>query len=121
MSDSRLTLPEVTAHIAAHASGADLTRIGEVVKERRKALATMAAARVTVGAEVEIANISPTYYTGKRGTVEAIERGAARVKFNAESTNELRFARSRKISVPDCVAEWTPLAMFPLTCLRVID
>ncbi|MFJ5218791.1 hypothetical protein ACIP98_29235 [Streptomyces sp. NPDC088354] len=121
MSDSTLSLSEVTAHIAAHASEADLTRIGEVIKDRRKALGAIAAAKVTVGAEVEIVNLSPADYNGKRATVRSITQGAATLQFNTESTSELRFARSRKINVPDGVTEWTPTVWFPLSCLRVID
>lgn len=118
MSDT-LTLSEVTAHIAAHATEGDLDRVLDVVRKRRKALATMAAAAVTVGATVEVVNITPADYKGKRGKVKAITGNSASITFDAASTKDLRFARSRKINVPDGVTEWTQTG-FPLTCLRVI-
>jgi hypothetical protein len=80
----------------------------------------MAAAAVTVGATVEVVNISPAAYKGKRGTVEAISGNAASITFDAESTKELRWTGSRRINVPDDATEWTPNAGFPLTCLRVV-
>lgn len=110
-----LTLSEVTAH----ATEADIDRIIDVLKERRKTLASMAAAAVTVGATVEVVNLRPADYKGKRGTVVTITGNTASVKFNAESTEELRWSRSQKINVPDGVTEWTANG-FPLTCLRVI-
>ena len=117
MSD-QLTLSQVTAHIAAHATEGDLDRILEVLKERRKTLASMAAAAVTVGAAVEIVNITPAAYKGKRGTVESIDGAHAAVKLDADSTEELRWARSRRVNVPNGVKEWT-VPGIPLTCLRL--
>ena len=108
----------VTAHIAAHATEGDLDRILEVLKERRKTLASMAAAAVTVGAAVEIVNITPSAYKGKRGTVESIDGAHAAVKLDADSTEELRWARSRRVNVPHGVKEWT-VPGIPLTCLRL--
>ncbi|MCX4515900.1 hypothetical protein OHA27_37925 [Streptomyces sp. NBC_01619] len=116
---STITLPQITAHIAANASEADMSRIIEVIKERRKTLATMAAAAVTVGATVEVVNIRPAAYKGMRGTVERITGNTATIKFDADSTEQLRWARNKQISVPDAVTEWTTSG-FPLTCLRVV-
>ncbi|QKV90371.1 hypothetical protein HUT19_41185 [Streptomyces sp. NA02950] len=120
MSDT-LTMSQVTSFIATHTSEDDLARIQEVVKERRKALANAAAAAVTTGALVEVVNIRPADFKGKRGTVQAIIGRSASITFDEESTKELRWsARSRKINVPDNVEQWTPETLFPLICLRVI-
>lgn len=115
-----LALSAITAHIAAHASESDLDRIVAVVVERRKALATMAAAAVTVGAKVEIVNLRPADYKGKRGTVASIEGKHATITFDEQSTKSLRWSRSAKINVPEGVTQWTPTSLFPLTCLRLV-
>lgn len=115
-----LALSQVTAHIAAHASEEDLARITEVTKERRKALAAIAAAAVTRGASVEIVNISPAAYKGKRGTVEKItdaRRPYASVKLTPESTKDLRW--TGRVTIPDEATEWTVTGI-PLTCLRLL-
>ncbi|MGP3776991.1 hypothetical protein ACTWJ8_39780 (plasmid) [Streptomyces sp. SDT5-1] len=111
------TLSTLTTYIATEASDADCDRILAVMKERRKALRQQAAAAIVVGLDVEVVNIKPAALKGHRGTVKEIDGRSATVKFTAESTRELRHARSRQIFVPAGVTE-LEMDGIPLVCLR---
>ncbi|MCX4554210.1 hypothetical protein [Streptomyces sp. NBC_01500] len=114
-----ITLSQVTTFIAAHAQEKDLSRIAEVSKERRKSLAVQAAAAVTPGARVEIVNITPAALKGMCGTVTEISGRYGSVLLSERDTEELRWARSRRLNVPSGVKEWT-VEGIPLTCMRVL-
>jgi hypothetical protein len=85
----------VLAFIAGHADDEDLDTITDVVRTRRRMLADLAAAAVTVGASVRLQNLSPRYLNGLTGTVIDItspRRGATRrcvVRLDAASTQQL--------------------------------
>ncbi|MFD7205932.1 hypothetical protein [Streptomyces sp. NPDC059893] len=114
-----IDLSTVTTWIGAHATEADTDRIMEVIVERRKTLAQMAAASIVVGMDVEVVNLSPAAYKGQRGTVTAIKGKYATVKFTKQSTVNLRFARSARIRVPSGVEQFESYGI-PLQCLRQV-
>ncbi|MER5952065.1 hypothetical protein ABT127_39115 [Streptomyces sp. NPDC001904] len=109
----------MTEFIGAHATEDDITRVIEVIKQRRKTLTQIAASSIVVGMSVQVVNIKPAALKGERGTVTTITRGSATVKFTKESTESLRWARSSRIDVPQGVEE-LEMDGIPLGCLRQI-
>jgi hypothetical protein len=91
-----MTMPaELLSFIVLQADEADLERIIQSVKDRRRALANAAAAAVQVGATVTLHNISPKALAGLTGDVESINGKRADVLLTADSTNALRFSSTR--------------------------
>jgi hypothetical protein len=79
--------------ILTSATEADLERVWDAAKERRKALGRITAASVTVGAQVRLDGLSPKYLNGLAGTVVDIKGARCTVLLDQSSAERLSFRR----------------------------
>ena len=114
---STITLSDVLDFVTDEATDADLDRIYAAAKLRNKALRAKIAARVSVGAEVTIEGISPKYFVGLTGVVTRIEGERGTVRFDARSTDVLRYKGARRYYIPAGTTEYET-GGFPLSTLR---
>lgn len=99
MTIGTLELPTVVEYVLERADEHDLNGIAQAMNSRRRLLREKAAAAVTVGATVTIADISPKYLSGLVGTVKDIVAGrgkrVATVTLTKESTATLGFSSNK--------------------------
>lgn len=99
MSDILMTLPDVVAFVLGRAGETDLEGVMNAVNSRREILREIAAAAVTVGAPVTLADLSPAYLNGLPGTVKDIatrgNKRIATVTLTAQTASKLGDAGSR--------------------------
>jgi hypothetical protein len=121
-----MALPaNVLSYIVLSADEDDLDRVIQAVRDRRKTLATAAAADVQTGASVELHNLSPKALNGLTGDVDRINGKRADVLLDEDSTQRLRFSNTRysgavDFALRDGSATRYTLTGVPLTTLRVI-
>jgi hypothetical protein len=98
VSSDPVTLTDVLSFIGGHADPDALDTILGVVRDRRRALADVAAHAVRVGATVRLHSLSPRYLNGLTGTVTAIpaaRRGAKRrCTIRLDQTSVTRLAQA---------------------------
>jgi hypothetical protein len=110
------TLSDALGFIASEATEDDCNRIIEVVRGRHKTLTVMRAATLTTGATVTLNGLSPKALNGLRGTVTSIEGQRATVLLTEDSTDRLRWSRTRYSGlVASAVREYS-LGGVPLGC-----
>lgn len=99
MSDILMTLPDVVAFVLGQAGETDLDGVVNAVKSRREILREMAAAAVTVGDAVTLADLAPAYLNGLPGTVKDITMRArkrvATVTLSAQTASRLGFTGTK--------------------------
>lgn len=99
MPDTTLTLPDIVAYVLEQAEETDLDGVVNAVKNRREILRAKAAAAVTVGDPVTLADLSPAYLNGLPGTVKDITtRGTKRiatVTLTAQTASQLSFTGTK--------------------------
>lgn len=113
------SLQESVSFILTQAGDTDIDRIIDAVKERRKILSKIRAASVAVGAPVRLDGLSPRYLNGLTGTVTKIDGNRCTVTLDEESTERLRWGRTR-FHIPASVKEY-PLTGIPLGCAHLHD
>lgn len=96
-----ITLQDTITYVTSQADEQALEHVIDAVKQRRKALRSVRAAAVGVGAQVRIGEISPKYLIGMTGDVVDIVGNRATVRLNEESTLLLRLKGTRRFYVPD--------------------
>jgi hypothetical protein len=109
-----VSIQEVTDFIVDGATSEDLDRIYAAAKIRRTALRAKVAASVRVGTEVTLREISPKYFAGLTGVVTKIDGQRATVRFDARSTDVLRYKGARRFYIPAATAEYQA-GGFPLS------
>lgn len=120
-----MTLAATTiSDIVLNADEADLDRIIQTVKDRRKVLTTARAASVQVGVKASLTGISPKYLVGLTGTVVLDPHGrrgqrAFALKLDESSTNRLRGMSGRFYILPD--EKEHVLGGIPMACFKVLD
>lgn len=112
-----MTLQDTIAFIVSEANESALDQITSALTERRKALRSVRAAAVAVGAPVRIGEISPKYLSGLTGEVVSTEGRFARILLDEDSTVNLRFAtkRTTRFTVP-WETDRYELGGVPLSC-----
>ena len=116
---STATLSDVLDFITDEATDEDLDRIYEAAKLRNKALRAKIAARVRVGAEVKIGGIKPKYFDGLTGVVTKTTGTHATVRFDARSTDVLRYKGARRYYIPADTTEYE-VGGLPLSTCQVV-
>jgi len=100
----------------------ELNRLQSAINARRQSIAAIRAAAITVGAKVELSNLSPKYVNGLTGTVEAYSRGKRTrmdVRLDEASTRRLRILGGHRFPVPEGVKEYLFMGV-PMTGLVIV-
>jgi hypothetical protein len=99
--DGHAGLPAAADFVLQHATGDDLDRIADLVRNRRIVLRETASAGVAIDSVVELAGLSPQYFNQLRGTVTEFSggRGQARVTVRLDKSSVTTLAtRSNKFA-----------------------
>jgi hypothetical protein len=122
MSTAPLALPDIVGYVLEQADENDLDGIAEAMASRRRLLREKAAAAVTVGAPVTIADIRPKYLVGLVGTVKEITTGRggriATVTLTKQSTQTLAFTSGKYASLAGQDTTYD-LTGVPLSCCKI--
>jgi len=119
-----VTLPGIIAFIVSEDTESQLDQVTNAVRQRQRALRTVQAAAVRVGAQVRISGLSPKYLNGLEGLVETITRSRSNVRLSKMSTARLwRTGGTRAVSrfgvKPD--EEHYLLCGIPLSCCKIVQ
>lgn len=117
MTTTTVTLQDVIGFIVTSADDADIDRIHDALRQRRRALAAVTAAAVRPGMDVRLDGLSPKYLNGLTGTVESINGNRCSVLLDEESTQNLRFA-GKRFYVPIDMTNYIMRGV-PLQCAKV--
>ena len=107
MSSDPVALSYVLSFIAEHAGNGELDSIVDAARARRRALADLAGAQITVGVSVRLGNLRPAYLNGLTGTVTertTPRRGAkprCTIRLDPESVRRLAFADTQYTHLHD--------------------
>lgn len=110
------TLQSVLGFVASHATERDIEQILEAAQTRRKVLAQVRSAALSVGTKVTLGGLRPKYLNDLSGTVRIINGQRCDVSLDEASTNRLRYAGKRFIVRPDVTSY--VLKGVPVTCAR---
>lgn len=112
----------VLTYTATEATAADLDRIINAVKTRRKFFGAARAATVTIGADVELTNLQPKVLNGLTGEVVKIHSNRCDVRLTEGATKVLAAsgtkhgnAALRTIGIEPCYT----LSGIPMQCCEI--
>lgn len=89
------TITDVLTYTTTEATAQDLDRIIDAVKTRRRFFGAARAATVSIGAEVELTNLSPKALNGLRGEVVKIHSNRCDVTLTKGATTVLAASRTK--------------------------